>query len=495
MASKYQSIEDLIFQGFLTTKVQVGEETLVLKSLNHRELAQISLRCPLRGSKGYDQAFEKYLITYALYMVGGENVLEERPGNIHELFQVVGEIPPNIRQDLLREILYLQRALDSSLKRLEAYSYEPESRHHWSAYRGHRVNDPLLTGVPGTGALGLNTHQVAWVYLNTEEDDRVASEEQWMYAKFVASAANAKGVKKVEEKDRNRLKKLHEIREQIRKGEEYVGPIRVEVTTAADLRSQLLADVDGKKDLHDRIIEEYEASIQKRKAERRERFEAEMEQRKKDRNTRFEEMSDEEFLANQSGFITVLTPDQLKKHKDQKNKERQDLVARVQEGRKKANETWRADREVASENIRRMVEREGKPDSLELETDNNGPRPPERGPAPPPTAPRAPGAVDTRPAPNPRLAGAPAPKADTPPTAPQTQFARSLPSGTPPGMSREEKPTMAGPSSRLTRQYPVPYAKKPKAPGHMTHIDTPDQEDFFAGGGTKFGEPQTSGKK
>jgi hypothetical protein len=515
MASKYQSIEDLIFHGFLTTKVQVGDETIVLKTLNHHELAQIAFRCPIRGDKNYELIFECYIIVYALFIVGGENVLPGRPGNIAELFQAVQDIPANIRHDLLKEIVYLQKAQDLSLRRLEAYSYEPESRHKWAAYRGQRINDPLLSGIDGTDRLGINTHQVAWIYLNDEEDDRLRSEEQWAFSKFVASASNAKGVKKIDEKDKARLKRLQEERERVKSGEKYEGPVKIEARTANELRAQLMADVEGKKDLHDRIIEEYEASIARRKQERRERYQADMEEKRRQADERFAQMSDEELLAGNSGFVTVLTPEQLRQHKEQKAKERFDLVARMKDQRQKVAEVRNADRHVASENIRRIVEQEdGPPTSLELDTDENGPIGPDRAVPPPP---RKTGPVDTRPAANPRLGHPQAPSRREDPQAPpqpaprppapknQAKIVDGVPTyyvgngGVPAEVAdqigrsqKDERVPSASPSARLTRQYPKDTTRPAPGrsvtkPGHMTHIPTPEEDDFFAGGTTTFG--------
>mgnify|MGYP003393984292 CR=1 FL=1 len=471
MASKYQGVADLVFRGFLSTKMQIGDETLVIKSLNHHELAQISLKCPLKGSPKYYSLFEYYLIVYSLFLVGGENVLSGRPGNISELLGVVEEIPANIRQEILKEILTLQKAQDLSLKRLEAYSYEPESRHQWAAYRGHKANDSSLTGVDGSDRLGLNTHQIAWVYLNDEEDDRLKAEEQWAYSKFIASATNAKGVKKIDEKDKARLKRLEELREKVKQGEEYQGQVKIEAHTVKELRAQLEADLEGKKDLHDRIIEEYETSIQKRRADRKERFDRDMEERKRQREDAYNQISDED-LAETSSFLTVLTPAQLEQYKARKVKERFDLTARMQASRLQTNQVKNEDRQFATENIRRLVNEQGPPKSVTLPTDDNGPMPPS------PTPPR----VDATPRPNPRLIAPD--KAPEPQTIP-TQYTRSLPEGTPPGMKREERPAMAGPSQRLTR--PV-KPKNVKAPGHMTHISNDDEAAFFGGGGTSYSD-------
>lgn len=475
MALKYREVQDLVFRGFLTTKVQIGDETLVIKSLNHHELAQVSLRCPVRSHPDYEKLFEHYLVVYALFLVGGENVLPLRQTNISELLAEVSEIPDNIRHDILREVLYLQKAQDVTIKQLEAYSFEPESRHQWPSYRGSRINDVALTGVEGTDRLGINTHQIAWVYLNEEEDDRLKAEDQWGFAKFIASATNPKGVKKIDDRDKARLKRLDEDRDRIKKGEQYQGKVRVEARSVDELRKQLIADIDGKKDLHDRIMEEYETSIAKRRQERRDRMERELETRRQQREDEYVNLTDEE-LASSSGYVTVLTPDQLQKYKENKAKERFELVEKLQQARIKQAEASKEDKRTAHENITRLVEKEdpsmfskGPPKSLTLPTDEHGPVGSDR--SPPPRMPEAEVTYVTNPNPKPANAV-------------------------------EQGRTVEGSASqRLVRQYPSPaYAKpptgKPNKTGHMTHTNTIDEDDFFGGGSTTFSnDPKKPGKR
>ena len=503
---RFSGVQQMVFRGFLTTKVLIGDTHIVLKSINSRELNSISDQCPVRGHDTYRDRFESLYLAYGLYMVDGENVLPNRPGNINELAEAMLEIPPNMRVALLHEILYLQRAQDQALKLLEAYSYRPDSRHAWRTYKGQRLNDPYLTGIAGTERLGLCSHQIAWAYLNEEEDTRISGEELWSFAKFVASSTNPKGVRKIDQKDKARLKRLKEERDKAIRGEKYDGPDRIEARSVKELRAQLQDDLDGKKDLHDRIIDAYETSIRQRREQRRLEHAQMVEERREQRQKELEGLTEEE-LAGSSGFVTILGPEQLQQHRDRQHEERLNFSRRMSDRRKGMAEQHSKDRQLALDDVRKMVdesEESGPPASLTLPTDEEGPV------GPPDSAPRS---VDSAPKRNPRLAGyepayqpPTARQGATPAAPPGAQHVGTREDGTevyysanpqvdgkaPEGWKQEKGLSGAGASDRLTRHtYGSPNQKRFKGPqkkgaGHTTHIEQAGESDFFSGGGTDF---------
>lgn len=510
---RFRGVSDLIYRGFLTTKAQVGDVHIVLKSLNHRELASIQDRCPLQGHSSYFEIFEALFLSYAIYIMDGENLLIGRPQNIEEMLPAMREVPQNIRLGLLRELLILQRAQDTALLNLEAYSYTGESRHNWGAYRGQIICDSRLTGVAGTDTLGLNTHQTAWVYLNQQEDIRLEAEQQWAFVKFVASASNPKGVKKIDSQDKARQKKLREDRDRVIQGNLYKGPHRIEPKTVDDLHRQLRADLEGTKDLHDRIIEAYETSIAERRRQRQLEQEEKLRDIRAERERELAELSPEE-LAGGAGFVTLLSKDQLSKHREEQTAARRRFVNEMTDRRQQIHEQQREDRYVARDRVNKLIEeekaKEGPPPSLTIPTGEHGPM------RHTDTQPAAPRTVDTRPKANPRLAGpstSPAPQAAPqgtrkPPTPPAgTERVGTRSDGTPvyysadpraqskpPEGTREERSISGMPSQRLTRHtYGDPNqiakarsARGVKKSGHTVAADVEGEEDFFGGGGTTF---------
>lgn len=302
---KYQGVEQLIYRGFLTTKISTSDVHIVLKSINPKELQTVQEKTPLKTHPEYGICFESIILSYAIYMIDGENVLNKRPDSLDDMAGIIRDLPTSLKTELMGELLVLQKAQDTELKRLEAYSYEPESRYIWNSYRGRLINDPALTGISGTDILGLNSHQMAWIYLNIEEDNRERSEELWGYTKFIASATNPKGVKKIDQQDRGRLKQLQEERDRIRLGLEYhQGVQRIERRSVEDLRAQLQADLEGKQDLHDQIVSSYETSIQERRRQRQMLEEEKMKQIK--------EMKKDLDLSDGDGYYKVYSTEQIK---------------------------------------------------------------------------------------------------------------------------------------------------------------------------------------
>jgi len=515
---RHKDVEELIFRGFLSTKVQLGDVYLVVKSLNPRELDAIRERTPLKSSPEYEEIFEALILAYALYLLEGENVIAGRPGNLSELVAEMREVPQNLRAELMGEVLVLQKAQDFALMRLEAFSYEASSRSMWGSYKGRSINDPMLTGIAGTQSLGLNSHQIAWAYLNGEEDNRTEAEMLWGFAKFVASAANSKGVKKIETRDAARLKRLMEERERVRLGQEYEGPQRIERRTVVDLRAQLESDITGKQDLHDKIISQYETSLRKRREQREAQMAAIRMESIDAARTEREDLTDEELaaqIANGDGFVKVFTKDQVDDMRKRQAQESLDFSRRAREGRYERAKAYKQDRdeiagelqELAALEERMAAREDGRPpDRLDLATGPQGPT--GRQPAP---------EVSRRPARNTRI---PTP-GNQPPTPPQaargpdtapTQRGRGKQTGWKELPNGDRVPVYAnaggvsqkggdishgGPSKRLTRHNYGPEQQREQGrrvqgkrvsvrKTGTTYTEVPGEDDFFAGSETSF---------
>ena len=350
-----------------------------------------------------------------------------------------------------------------------------------------------MTGIAGTDHLGLSSHQVAWVWLNEEEDERLRSEEQWSFSKFIASASNAKGVKKLDGKDKARLKRIKEERQRIIAGESYQGPQRIEPHSVKELKKQLVADLEGTKDLHDRIIDAYEASIQKRRADHRLRQEELVEEARLKRESELDSLTDEELLSG-AGFVTVLNKEQLDQRRAEQGQARMKYVQEMNERRKAASQRNKDDRRIATEDIRKFVR----------ETEGESEVVPKTPQTPPPSR------IDTRPRANPRLTK-PTPETRRPEPPLGAKQVGTRPDGTPryytpdpnsggeapDGFSKREE-NEARPSKMLTRHtYGNPNTRRIPGVGakkgrHTTHIDKQGEDDFFAGGSST---PLTDKKK
>ena len=380
---KYQGVEQLIFRGFLTSKLEHSGITFVLKSINTKELETIKELTPLKSNTRYNQIFESLIISFSIYLFDGDNSLLKRPHNIKNISESILQLPLSIRSEMMEHILVLQKAQDFELHKLESFSYEPESRQLWKSYSGKILNDPTLTSIPGTDKLGLNSHQIAWAYLNSEEDLRLAAEEQWSYSKFIASAINPKGVKSIGQKDKARINALMEEREKIRQGLEYRGPERIERRSVEDLRQQLQLDLEGKQDLHDKIIATYEASIQDRNRQRMQEQVERLADMKSRRDSDLDNMTDEEIVKRYSeseGFITVFTKEQIEEMRKQQSQESINWSKKQIDGRYQSAKQYMEDRREISSHLRDLVGSDEvevintPPQKLVIPTDETGPR-------------------------------------------------------------------------------------------------------------------------
>ena len=350
MTTKYRAIEDLIYKGFLITKMQFGDTMFALKSMNIKEMTSVHDRCPLRGHKSYLEIFELLVLSYSIYLIDQENVLSNRTSNIEMLTQEMKQIPVNIRGELLEQILLLQKTQDIELVRLEAYSYEYSSRSLWASYRTKTLNDPMLTGIDGTQYLGMNSHQNAWIFLNQEEDDRLQELMMYNNAKFVASASNSKQVKKIDDQDRARLKNLYEERDRIKGNISRDGASYIHRNSIKDLSVQLDADITGKKDTHDKIVEEYEASIRKRRQDRIDRAHAEVVEKPV--------LSDDEILQsllNGDGYTQIMTVKQIEGMKNKQIEEKKQFAQSIKDMKENQAKTYQEDKAEAAKAAAKML--------------------------------------------------------------------------------------------------------------------------------------------
>jgi hypothetical protein len=105
------------------------------------------------------------------------------------------------------------------------------------------------------------------------------------------------------------------------------------------LREQLEADITGKKDLHDKIVENYETSIRDR-----------MKQRREDEMRIIDEMKKQRQEEPENGFIQILTKDQLEDLRKKQTQEINDWMLKQSDLRNaRANQYQRDKEEIAQE--------------------------------------------------------------------------------------------------------------------------------------------------
>ena len=183
-----------------------------------------------------------------------------------------------------------------SVRRAEAYCYEPYSRSLWSFCGRQSPVTHSISGIPGVEVLGANYVQRMWLAFNLGEDDRLQHKQAWSAAKLVASANSPKGIKKINQADENlyaqeerrRKAAIARVVNEAMYGEEFdettgdmvvmvrghaVKVPRVQAAQSTeDLEEQMRMWVAGDKDFHDLVVDSYKDRIKSQ-------FDAEKQQR------------------------------------------------------------------------------------------------------------------------------------------------------------------------------------------------------------------------
>ena len=275
--SKYGDIEDLITVGFLSHSVVVNGVHLSFRSLGPGDM--FLLRTRLEGHSGDD--WRLWAIASSVWMVNGFLVINE-PQAPPFIFQMIKGSPKRGREILSSIVSGLFARQSRALDGVESYCYEGVSRYRWKSFGGASAHNH--TGIPGQDVLGTNYVQRMWTFYNEIEDKRIAEESAWEGFKLVASAQAPKGIKKIDEHDKQSLQKEMARRQEVQDTFYYrsIGVLSKEDEKASksvtgtfasksdkDLEHEMMLWVSGQEDEHDQIVNEYKRQVIARHEERR----------------------------------------------------------------------------------------------------------------------------------------------------------------------------------------------------------------------------------
>ncbi len=289
----WDDLESYLFTGFLTTHAEIQGVQMVFKTLNPNELRNISyMRTYASQSTEYKNQFRSLFIAHSVFMVNGQNFLYKRSDNIDRLVKIINKLGSAVQDRIVVNLSALNAKAQRIHGIVEAYSFEPRSRFRWAASKDTILNSVNLTGLPGTEELGMNVCQTTWVALNRIQDLREDIERNWANSKFIGGCFVGKGMRSIEEKDKNRLqeeeqqrqeKRSKALREYLNRGGEKEDTIkemflmpdgrRVEVasrykaSTADELAKELSAALNEEKDEHDLAVEAHMKKLNERNSE------------------------------------------------------------------------------------------------------------------------------------------------------------------------------------------------------------------------------------
>jgi hypothetical protein len=336
----YSKLEELLFRGFLTSKCEIGEVPLVLKTINQNERKKIMMKSGID-----DESTIPYQIAYSIFLFDGINVLSKRDELIPILVKEIENLPERVLTHIIISLTHLNKQAIEEIDHVEPYSYGDKSRSNWILMEDKKINDPAVTGIQGTDRLGLNSHQQMWISLNKVEDKREKYERDWEIAAFQASAWNSEGIKKARRKKEDKAKERKRKREKIYKTkgksdiEEDKKEIHLVQESPQELLDQMERDNEGVKDYHDKVVEEHERQIREEVIEEEKNWQKKKQEARKKRQEKMSDVSSDDpfvvFDKDDAEEYSQKQEMQREHHKEEGNyTDRSDFERRVEQFQK-----------------------------------------------------------------------------------------------------------------------------------------------------------------
>lgn len=285
----YQALSDLVYKGFLLLNSFVGDFQLVFKTINEREFKLIRLLSGDTESRGYTGRFNINYLVYSLFMINGENIVLKRDKKYREIRDFFNNMPNIFCNTILKELTALRETSMEAIEFLEGFSYTERSRRIWRHVCNSYPSSVDFTGIPGTDKMGINVYQENWILMNKMMDSEEKYNKDFSRALFVASASNPKGVRSVRSKfdanvqrtdeRRKRIAKLGSLKKRAWSPDKWSAP----VDTAEELVEELMRQMSGKKDRHDKFIEKHMDKVRQRAEKERQKVQEKVEAARKRR--------------------------------------------------------------------------------------------------------------------------------------------------------------------------------------------------------------------
>lgn len=277
----WEDLESYLYNGFLTSPAYILGKTFVFKTINHYELSSISFLRPLhKAPPDVGAHYKASFIAHSVLIVDGVNVIYKRPEHMAKLIKTFSKIPPEIQEEIVTQLSFLNGKAYRLHPLTEVYVHENRSRYRWIQLKDIAVHSPMATGFAGTDELGMNYVQQTWTALNRLIDYKEQMEADWTNAKFIGSCFNGKGVRSVDQRDRGRKEQERTEREDAKMnvlyrylnrkaGGDEEAPSQVKLPDGRmatiskkfraesidELADQLSATLSGEKDHHDLVVE------------------------------------------------------------------------------------------------------------------------------------------------------------------------------------------------------------------------------------------------
>ena len=281
--TKVGKVGKLIHPGFLTRHGKLGSLHVVWKTLNASERAFAEDVC--HGDVGREEAA---ICALSIYIIDSTNVICSRGSVFPVLLDYFMKMPGLARYKLINRLTNWNFRTNGLLGMVEGFSYTPQSHILWRGMAKLPPNDPRITGIPGTDAIGLSDFQLNWVGLMRLDDLKQTDRMIRNTGKLVAATMSPKGIKDLDKREEQADKREEQRREELVTGVKTTeeGYIMDVATETVDLQEQWENEQAGISDPHDVAVRDHENRMIEW-AEEKQRQDLEYKQEIADRNRSF----------------------------------------------------------------------------------------------------------------------------------------------------------------------------------------------------------------
>lgn len=313
----YRVLEDIVTQGFITSKIVIGDKVIALKTITDTEYKYLNL-C-LSDNRSEREKLV-YRLIFSTFMIDGYNLLRDREERIKQAQGLYNALPVSLFNKISKEVEYLYSRFLEASQYFEGFCYTDKSRYLWKSlkYPGSKIGDRL--SLNGSEFLGLNNIQHNWFFVNNNLDAEEEYEKQFNLSVMVASSFNPKGANTLSRNFEVKREELKEVRKSIAKYgydkiryekersiEEWSKPIK----SREDIVRELEKQISGVKDKHDLFIENWIKNQQKIAEDSRKKMEAKQELHRK---------KQDELESVDREPSRLVTPEELRNMKNKDNK-------------------------------------------------------------------------------------------------------------------------------------------------------------------------------
>lgn len=262
----YTDLEILVRQGFLQVHVDFEGVPLLFRTIP--ESNRLLLLARSRNATNID--WMQWVVAHSLFMVGGFYIPMDSNAPYHVKKTFLDHLTLPYLRVLFSSVMGLQRRMDRTMPKLEAFCYEDFSRTLWRTKNyTTKHNNPVLD---------------SWAAFQEGEDARSKDAADWVRTQAIVGGMSSKGAKSVkrsldqeeQKEDARRTRAIEDLINELINGKKKETTVMVNVggrqvampvvrgaQTVAELEEEMRKAMTGELDGHDVQVQHYEDAVRK----------------------------------------------------------------------------------------------------------------------------------------------------------------------------------------------------------------------------------------